>query len=51
MIEIHLRCPECPDLAGVDFLSFDEAKAAYDEHMANMHPPDPRDVFVPEDPL
>lgn len=47
-MKITLECDTCTELLGASFGSLEEAKAAYDKHMAEKHPPDPRDVFVRE---
>lgn len=49
MIAIALKCHD--HLGGDDYFigsfdSFEGAKAAYDEHMAKKHPPDPRDEMI-----
>lgn len=50
MIEIVLNCHDHlgnPDFIGA-FVSFEEARAAYDKHMTEKHPPDPRDEMIRE---
>jgi len=52
-VKIKLECDTCTALSGISsrlgsYGSFEEAKAAYDKHTAEKHPPDPRDVFVRE---